>query len=233
MKLTAINPSSLVDQVADAIVQTIKVNDLQVGDSLPSELTLTQKLGVSRTVLREALARLRTIGLIESRKKRGIVIAEPDVFAGSQQVMEVASLNEQTQRNLCEMRLVLEIGMADLLFLRKTDQAMDALESLAKRIDEEKTLTEDERVELEIAFHTGLYRIAQNDLLVRFQSLLQPFFQKATQLERRVGRQSITTSHMDLLNELRNGTPESFRNAMRTHLAVHFDNLDKAAEESR
>ena len=96
MKVDAVDPSSLVDRVVEAILETIKTNGLGVGDSLPTEVALTEELGVSRTVLREALARLRMIGLIESKKKRGIVITEPDLFAGSQQIMDSAFLNEQT-----------------------------------------------------------------------------------------------------------------------------------------
>jgi GntR family transcriptional repressor for pyruvate dehydrogenase complex len=230
MKVDAIDPSSLVDRVVEAILETIKSNGLGVGDSLPTEIALTAELGVSRTVLREALARLRMIGLIESRKKRGIVITEPDVFAGSKQIMDAAFLNEQTQLDLCEMRLVLEIGMADLLFMRKTDEDLVELEAIAKRFD--AAINEDERVELEIEFHTGLYRIAKNDLLLRFQLLLQPFFHKAAKLERKIGQKWSAVSHQDLIEELRTGTPESFRNAMRTHVSIHFDNLEKAAGEA-
>ena len=84
---------------------------------------------------------------------------------------------------------------------------------------------------LEIEFLTGLYRIARNGLLLRFQLLLQPFFHKAAQLERQVGQKWSAASHQDLIEELRSGTPESFRNAMRTHLTIHFENLKKAEAE--
>ena len=132
MGLKAIPKMNLVEMVEERILQTIRENNLSVGDSLPSELELTEGLGVSRTVVREALSRLRMLGLLESRKKRGMVIKEPDVFGGCRQILDAAFLNAQTQRDLFEMRLILEIGLADALFMHKTDADLEALEGIVK-----------------------------------------------------------------------------------------------------
>jgi len=107
MQLKAIEKTNLVEVVEQKILNIVRKNNLSIGDSLPAELELTEGLGVSRSVVREALSRLRMLGLLESRKKRGMVIAEPDVFGGCSQVLDAAFLNEKTQRDLCEMRITL------------------------------------------------------------------------------------------------------------------------------
>ena len=107
MQLTAIEKTNLVERVEQKLLDLIRKNRLTVGDSLPPELELTQGLGVSRSVVREALSRLRMLGLLESRKKRGMVIAEPDVFGGCRQILDTAFLHAHTQRDLFEMRLML------------------------------------------------------------------------------------------------------------------------------
>ena len=61
-----IERSSLVDKVEANLIGLLKQKKLKVGDSIPTELELTEKLNVSRTVIREALMRLRMMGLIES-----------------------------------------------------------------------------------------------------------------------------------------------------------------------
>jgi DNA-binding FadR family transcriptional regulator len=167
MQLEAIEKTSLVEVVEQNILNIVRKNNLSIGDSLPAELQLTEGLGVSRSVVREALSRLRMLGLLESRKKRGMVIAEPDVFGGCSQILDVAFLNEKTQRSLCEMRLTLELGLADPLFLRKTEDDLNALEKIVDR--EEKACTEQTRLKLEIKFHTKLYQMGRNDLLLRFR----------------------------------------------------------------
>ena len=225
MQLETIEKSSLVEVVEQKILNLIRKNNLSIGDSLPAELELTEGLGVSRSVVREALSRLRMLGLLESRKKRGMIIAEPDVFGGCSQILDAAFLNEKTQRDLCEMRLTLELGLADLLFLRKTDIDMNALENIVNH--EEKARTEQTRLKLEIEFHATLYQMGHNDLLLRFQALLEPFFREAAKREERNGRREGETSHRDLLEELRSGNPDSFRKKMREHLQPHFVRLMK------
>ena len=225
MQLEAIKKTSLVEVVAQRILDTIRQNNLSIGDSLPAELELTEGLGVSRSVVREALSRLRMLGLLESRKKRGMVIAEPDVFGGCSQILDAAFLNEKTQRDLCEMRLTLELGFSDLLFLRKTDKDLNVLENIVNR--EENARTEQTRLKLEIEFHTTLYQMGRNDLLLRFQALLEPFFRDAVKREERNGRRKGEASHRDLLEELRSGNPDNFRKKMREHLQPHFVRLMK------
>jgi len=225
VQLKAIEKTSLVEKVEQKILNIVRKNNLSIGDSLPAELELTEGLGVSRSVVREALSRLRMLGLLESRKKRGLLIAEPDVFGGCSQILDAAFLDEKTQRDLCEMRLTLELGLADLLFLRKTDRDLNALETIVNH--EEKARTEQTRLKLDIEFHATLYQMARNDLLLRFQALLEPFFRETVRREQINGRRKGEASHRDLLEELRAGDPDSFRKKMREHLQPHFVRLMK------
>lgn len=78
-KLKPLTHLSLVDRAEIRITDYIKNNDLKVGDSIPKEMEFAESLGVSRTVIREALTRLRTIGIIDSKKHKGMVLSQPDV----------------------------------------------------------------------------------------------------------------------------------------------------------
>ncbi len=225
MQLKAIEKTSLVEVVERKILNIVRKNNLSVGDSLPAELELTEGLGVSRSVVREALSRLRMLGLLKSKKRRGMVIAEPDLFGGCSQILDAAFLNEKTQRDLGEMRLTLELGLADLLFLHKTDKDLNELENIVNR--EEKARTEQTRLKLEVEFHTKLYQMGRNNLLLQFQGLLEPFFREAVKREEINGRRKGEASHRDLLEELRSGNPDSFRKKMREHLQPHFVRLMK------
>ena len=231
MEITTIEKTNLVELVEQKLLDLIRENQLSAGDSLPPELELTEGLGVSRSVLREALSRLRMMGLLESRKKRGMVMAEPDVFGGCKQVLDTDLLNEETQQDLFEMRLVLELGLADLLFLRKTDKDLEALEGIVNK--GEKATSERIRIKQEIDFHTKLYEIGRNHLLLRFQGLLESFFQEALKDETKYEKSKESVSHRDLLEELRNGTAESFRRKMREHLQPHFNRLMATRKQGR
>src|SRR5574338_386035 len=116
--LKAIDTASLVDKVEESLVELLQQRKLKVGDSIPKEIELAQTLGVSRTVVREALLRLRMMGLIESKKKRGAVITSPDLFGIMSKSINPHVLDQETLKGIFEIRLVLEIGMADFIFER-------------------------------------------------------------------------------------------------------------------
>ena len=61
---------SLADQVADALIDLILKEGLQEGDSLPSTAELSERFGVSRTVVREALAALAGRGILSRSQGR-------------------------------------------------------------------------------------------------------------------------------------------------------------------
>ena len=57
-----INQTTLIDQVEDSLLTYFKKNDLRCGDSIPNENNLAAELGVARSVVREALSRLKMMG---------------------------------------------------------------------------------------------------------------------------------------------------------------------------
>ena len=129
-EMKSIDTSSLVDKVEDSIVELLRNRKLSVGDIIPKEVELAESLGVSRTVIREALTRLKMMGLIESKKKKGSVITSPDLFGMMSKSMNPHILDQDTLKEIFEIRLVLEIGMSDLLFNRVTKEDIEKLTGL-------------------------------------------------------------------------------------------------------
>ncbi len=240
-KLTKLEPLtnlSLVDKVEIRLTEYFKENNLKIGDSIPKELEFAEALGVSRTVIREAFLRLRTIGMIESRKRKGMVLSQPDIIQNLEKVLESNLLGDRTLKDIFELRLILEMGMADLLFARKTEKDIGELSNIVSREDDNGLDSTIFSLEYEVTFHGKLYQISNNSTLQRFQDLLLPVFQyvhdhtllpNADKFKYSSGK---FISHRDLLNELVNGTPESFRVAMRRHLEPHFDRISVKLEET-
>jgi GntR family transcriptional repressor for pyruvate dehydrogenase complex len=224
--LKTIDTSSLVDKVEKRLVETLQQRKLKVGDSIPKEIELAETLGVSRTVIREALLRLRMMGLLESKKKKGAVITSPDIFAIMSKSLNPHVLTQETLKEIFEIRLVLEIGMADFLFKRKTNKDIEELKEIVRNEPEiaDKHLF---NISHEIAFHGKLYEITGNESMKKFQKMLLPVFDyvhhsgllgKPIHLRKFV-------SHKELVDILDKGTPELFRKAMRHHLENHFARL--------
>lgn len=225
-ELLKIDTTSLVDKVEKQIIKFLTDKNLKVGDSIPTELELTVALGVSRTVIREALLRLRLIGLIESKKKRGSVITSPDLISILERSMDPRLLDDDTLREIFEMRLSLEIGIADFIVERVTPEDIKELREI---VADDPTTSADHifLIEQEIKFHGKLYEIAKNKTLKKFQKLLLPVFNYVhlSGLLKKPAKVKKYASHADLVDVIETGDAEALRNAMRNHLENHFSRL--------
>jgi GntR family transcriptional repressor for pyruvate dehydrogenase complex len=219
--LEKIVSTTMADVVEVKLREYLKNKPFLPGDALPTEAELAEALGVSRNVLREALSRLRMLGMIESKKKRGMVLTKPDILGAFEKVLDPLIIDKDTLQDIFELRLVLEMGLADLLFLRKTDKDVEELEAIAKaeKYDSGKQF----RIKAEIEFHGKLYEMTGNNTLKRFQSMLLPIFGYVVTLEKK--KISGKVNHLDLVQILKKGTKEDFKNGMYEHLKPHFDRL--------
>lgn len=221
-----IDTTSLVDKVEKRIVEFLTEKNLKVGDSIPKELELTVALGVSRTVIREALLRLRMIGLIESKKKKGAVITSPDLISILERSMDPRILDNETLKEIFEMRLSLEIGMADFIIERVTPEDIRELREIVAD-DPPRSVDQMFLIEQEIKFHGKLYEITRNETLKKFQKLLLPVFNYVhlSGLLKKPVEIKKYASHKELVDVIETGDAEALRNAMRYHLENHFTRL--------
>ena len=72
----------LSSQISKLILSEIQSGQLTVGDKLPPEIELAQRYGVSRTILREAIASLKNEDILESKQGRGIVVKNARSHSG-------------------------------------------------------------------------------------------------------------------------------------------------------
>jgi len=214
-----ISTKTMAEIVEVRLREYFRKRSFKPGDSLPTEVELAQALGVSRNVVREALSRFRMLGIVETKKKRGMIMSNPDILSAFEKVLDPLIIDEATLQDIFELRLVLEMGLADLLYLYKTDKEIDELEQIARAEEIDANF----RVQNEIAFHGKLYAMTKNDTLKRFQTMLLPVFAYVLIEEKEQVKGKV--SHIDLVNILRTGTKEDFKKGMLAHLQPHFDRL--------
>jgi len=233
-KFGPVNTLSLVDKVERSLMDYVSRADVNPGDAIPKELELSKNLGVSRTVVREAISRLRTLGLIKSLKHKGMVVTKPDVLSNFERVLKPTIIDEETLTDLFELRIVLEVGMGEFLFARKTAEDVRELEEI---VSQEKGKSDKGifEIEEELRFHGKLYEISDNKTLKRFQEILLPVFKFVNESEifrpAMIGDAPVT--HKDLVQIIKFGTPEMFQNAMKKHLRPHFDRLQSRRKEKQ
>ena len=221
-ELKRIDQKTMADLVEVQLRAYLRQKSFKPGDPLPSEQQLADSLGVSRNVVREALSRLRMLGLVETKKKRGMQLSSPDILGSLERVLDPLIMNKSTLQDLFELRLTLEVGLADILYKRKTKKDIQELEAIALH-QQENVVKPAFRIKHEIAFHGKIYQMTGNDTMQRFQTMLLPIFGYVMEVEKVYTPASV--SHLDLVQLLKNSTKEKFRQGMVQHLQHHFDRI--------
>ncbi len=176
-----VQPRTLVDAVADRIREAITSGDLEVGQQLPSERALGEQLGVSRTVLREALSSLEALGIVESRSTRGRFVAAKGSDAQSQSLVS-AWLHQHASEisELDEIRSVIESYAVRTMTPEDTALAVRTARRLM--IDQRAALARGDAVEctaIDSDFHWLLVSHLSNGT---FRSLAKELIERSRQV---------------------------------------------------
>ena len=223
--------TTLVDKVEEKLLNYIKESNFMPGDSLHNEKELSEALGVARSVLREALSRLRMMGLIQSRTKKGMTLAEPNILNGMRRVMDPRLMSKGDLLDILNLRIIIEIGMCNSIFVNKTAREIAELEEIVNR---ESVLNDNMlSVEEESNFHRKLYEITKNNVIIQLHHIFSPVFAYVKEhyseiLDdyRKISGNTKRPTHKDLVDVLKNGTADEFQIAMKKHLDLYFHLFD-------
>ncbi|MBX3016043.1 MAG: GntR family transcriptional regulator [Caldilineaceae bacterium] len=169
--LQPLTRATLPDQAARALKQFIIDQQFLPGVQLPSERQLTELLGVSRTVVREALQLLVAEGLLVKAPNRGIFLREFDTDLVEQQLRAMPPTSTQT-RSLLEVRAALEIGALTFIAQRVTATELADLAALVaemrRRMAAGLPIGDQDQ-----AFHDALLQAVHNPTFSYFKRLIQ------------------------------------------------------------
>ena len=168
-------PLRLSDQVVAAIKAQIEGGSLRPGMRLPSEVALAVRLGVSRPVLREGLARLRADGFLSSRRGAGIVIADRPGVSSFRIGDEVGATSPAELIELFEVRGIVEVSATALAAERHTAADMTALEAAMGRMQDAIGDGADGS-DADEAFHGAIAKATQNAQLICLVTVLGAAF---------------------------------------------------------
>ncbi|NUS20656.1 FadR family transcriptional regulator [bacterium M00.F.Ca.ET.159.01.1.1] len=152
--------------VASSISREIAQGRLKPGDQLPTEQALATTFGVSRNVVREAIARLRSEGRIWSQQGRGAFVA--DAANATVLTIDYETLQRADSfRNLFELRGMLEVQIAALAASRRSDADIAAME---QALDGMRTAPYGSVAWLknDLGFHRAVAEATQNPYMGQF-----------------------------------------------------------------
>ncbi|HJV87463.1 MAG TPA: FadR/GntR family transcriptional regulator [Noviherbaspirillum sp.] len=227
--------ATMPDRVTHALLELIRSGAYPAKSRLPSETEMAQRFGVSRTVIREAVSRLKSEGLVESRQGSGVFVREvgpdtpfridPTVVDSIQSVLQVA-----------ELRRGLEAEIAALAAERATPEQVADIRARLKAIDTAVAVGGD-GVAPDMEFHRSIARATANPHFLALWDFLGQFLKgtisisRAWEARQEATRSQVREEHKAIYDAIAARDPEAARAAARQHMEMASQRISTADPE--
>jgi DNA-binding FadR family transcriptional regulator len=214
---------NLTDRITEVLISEITSGNYKLGEILPPEQTIADRLGVSRTVLREAVSRLKADGLVTSKQGRGLAvqaIARPSVLrmhaADEDKLDEILAI--------VELRRGFEIEAASLAASRHSAEDLramrSALDDMARAIETDDIAA---GIEADLRFHRAVAEATRNDHYVEFFHFLSRLLRDNLRVSRTRSAKAkrgtdAQREHEIIYQAIERGDPELARQCARNHV---------------
>ena len=223
--------AQLSDQVADALSAEIRAGRLAEGDKLPTEAVLVEQFAVSRTVVREAVSRLKSLGLVDSRQGSGVFVKR----AGFSPLNFDAKFAESKQAviQMVEVRRALEAEVAALAAQRRTSADVTRIRQAIAALDKAVRAGGD-GVEEDVNYHRAIADAAKNPFLIGTLDYLRQFLRGATRVTRanEARRQDFAAQVRDEHEAIARAIEAGDVAQARRAAARHMDNAIRRIEQA-
>lgn len=232
------SPANLTGALVHRLAEEIRSGRLPPGARLPTEQDLMREAGVSRTVVREAVAALRAEGLVFTRQGVGAFVSDrpgegifrltPSEAEGLQQVIQVL-----------ELRLALEVEAAALAAMRRDEASLAAIREAEAAFDSAMASGSD-GAEADFALHRAIFAATANPHFLRLLEVLGRHaiprralgLVERSDAERRAYLEQVRREHRQVAEAIAAGDSAGARDAMRGHLEAARERYRRLAAQA-
>ncbi|MEH2483393.1 GntR family transcriptional repressor for pyruvate dehydrogenase complex [Nitrobacteraceae bacterium AZCC 2146] len=179
--LHTVSPNNLTDRITATLRDDIVSGKYAPGGQLPPGKELGQQFGVSITVVREALSRLKADGLVASRQGKGVFV--PNDTKARPFRLALGSGTQLSLTDIFELRMGVEVQAASLAAERRTTRDLNLMARYLKVMEPARKPFA-EALAADLAFHRAIAEATRNPLIVGFMEFLQPHLHEAIALAR-------------------------------------------------
>ncbi|WP_422105487.1 FadR/GntR family transcriptional regulator [Winogradskyella sp.] len=202
----------------------INYKNLEPGDKLPSERMLSEKFGVTRSNIREAIQKLEFYGILKSIPQSGTFVANIGVIAINGMIEDILRLEDPDFKSLVETRILLELKTVRLAALRRTD---DDLEKMKASLDAytKKVLEGKDAVQEDLLFHLAIAKASGNSTMNTFMLIITPGiitnFEKYHVCDKDLATKGIQ-EHQAIYDAIKQQDPKLAKQKMKEHFSVLY-----------
>ena len=216
----AAGPQTRSASIAHDVEELILRGDLPRGQRLPTEAELGEVLGVSRSVVRDAVRMLVSRGLLEVRQGHGTVVAPPSDEVFGNAMVGLLMRSGATMGEVIDARMALETQLAPLIALNATDEDLQRMDARLAEMVEAEGQDDDEAIDVaHLDFHRAMYDALHRPALETVLRPMQRCILLTSPLMKPEDRQDWLDAHREIVVALRSHDPVQAEAAVRAHFA--------------
>ena len=222
--LTKHENQTILNEIILQIRDLINYKNLEPGDKLPSERMLSEKFGVSRGNVREAIHKLEFYGLLKSKPQSGTFVADIGQVALNGMIEDIVRLEDPEFKDLVETRILLELKTCRLAAMRRTEEDLKQMEEALKAY-EEKVLNGEDAVQEDLLFHLAIAEASGNRTMNTFMLIITPEiitnFEKYHVCDKNQAFLGIQ-EHKDIYEAIKARDPKLAKEKMKAHFKILY-----------
>jgi len=219
MEIKPIKRTKLNEEVFQQLKELLIGGTWKQGEKLPGENDLAEQFGVSRITIRQALQRLASLGLIETRVGKGSFVCNPQLGNVMEQLSPLVFLDENAIWQANEFREMLDTWSAKLAASRAKESDIDSLKkNNAAMVDCSKKKDWENFAKLDLEFHIMIGEITGNQLISKTYQILYSVIRTSVyQMVERMGFLALDY-HLQLIEAIASHNPEEAERIAREHV---------------
>lgn len=237
MPFTKITAEKLSQAVVRQIEQLILRGILRPGERLPSERELSDRLGVSRPSLRDAVADLQERGLLVARANAGIYVADVLGSAFSPALIGLFASHDEAVFDYVDFRRDMEGLAAERAARHGSDTDLKVVDTIFSKMEAAHTKRDPtDEASLDAQFHLSIIEASHNVVMLHMMRAMYDllrqgvFYNRQVMFKNRVTRDALLDQHRAINDAVQARDPAAARSAVEAHLTYVANSL---ADEAR
>ena len=218
MEIRPVKRNSVSEQIFEQLKEKIVSGELEPGEKLPSEHELCRLYNVSRTTIRQALANLSSLGLIETRFGEGSFVKQSNIGDVMSSLLKTIRLGKESILDVIEFRQIIEPPVAKLACQKASPSDVENLRRIYENMEEHRdNLPVFSRYDQE--FHLAMAKISGNSHIVKIYDVISDVLNSAfDDIVAKCGSAAGLKYHEPLLSAFEKQDCDAVQKIMQEHM---------------
>ncbi|MBO4377214.1 MAG: FadR family transcriptional regulator [Lachnospiraceae bacterium] len=224
MNIQPIQKINAVEQVFEQMQNLLIEGTWRSGDKLPSENELSETFGVSRMTIRQAMQKLKALGLIETRTGSGSYVREVSPEDSLNDLIPLMYIGKPSQMHVFQFREMIDSESVRIATPLMDDRSLDQLEEMLGKM--KKAAEEDNGKSFshyDLKFHTYIVSMSGNPMLIKaYEILLNVLKESMNSVIEKMKYKPALDYHKKILDAMKKKDADLAEKTMREHIRQNY-----------